>query len=87
MPGNPSTWQSYGVFCKVPNISGKKFHFARIFNNIGTFIARLFHKNEVNCGNEADESGEVIPLQRLAFEEEYCEKCEDDEGYDFLYDL
>lgn len=44
----------------------------------------LFHENEVDGRYQAQKGCEVVPLQRLAFEEEYGEEREDDERYCFL---
>lgn len=47
----------------------------------------LLHEDEVDGGNEADESSQMIPMQTLALEEDIGNDGEDDEGNTFLYHL
>ena len=47
----------------------------------------LFHKHEIDGGDETDECGEVIPVQALSLEEDVGDDGEDDERYALLYHL
>lgn len=45
----------------------------------------ILHEYEVHRGYQAQEGGEVVPVERLAFEEEDGEYCKYGQGYGFLY--
>jgi hypothetical protein len=47
----------------------------------------LFHKHEIDGKNQATESGKVIPMQRLAFEEYGGKYRKDNQRNHFLYHL
>ena len=48
---------------------------------------KLLHKNEIYGQNQASEGGKVVPLQRLATEEECGEEGEDNQCYNLLHNL
>ena len=45
----------------------------------------LFHKDEIDGSDEADECGKVIPMQALPLEEDVGDDGEDDERHALLY--
>lgn len=47
----------------------------------------LFHKHEIDGGDETDKCGEVIPVQALSLEEDVGDDGKDDERYALLYHL
>lgn len=47
----------------------------------------LFHEHEIDGGDEAEESGDVIPMHALPLEEDTCNDGKDDERHAFLYHL
>ncbi len=47
----------------------------------------LLQENEEDCHYEADEGGDVIPVQGLALEEYHHKDSKDRKGYNFLNDL
>ena len=47
----------------------------------------LFHKHEIDGGDETDECGEVIPVQALSLEEDVGDDGEDDERHALLNHL
>ena len=44
----------------------------------------LLHEDEVDGGDEAQEGGEVVPVELFAAEEYHSEEGEDDQGDGFL---
>lgn len=45
------------------------------------------HKHEIDGGDEAEEGGEVVPMQTLPPEEDARNDGKDDERHTFLYHL
>ena len=45
----------------------------------------LFHKYEIDGGDEADESCQMVPVQALSLEEDVGDDGENDERYALLY--
>lgn len=44
----------------------------------------LFHKDEIDCGYQADEGCEMVPLQMLALEEQVGDDGKDDQRHHLL---
>ena len=49
--------------------------------------SRLFHEDEIDGGNEAEEGGKVVPVEGLTLEEDVGNDGKDNQGNDFLNDL
>ncbi len=43
-------------------------------------VLRLSHEHKIDCANEAEEGGEVIPVEAFVLEHEMCQNGEDYEG-------
>lgn len=65
----------------------KDTSFFRYFKHLRPSAGKLFHEYEVNGDYEAPESGEMVPLQAFALEEQHRKDGEDDQRHRFLYDL
>ena len=61
----------------------KSYKVSKIF----AIAVLLFHKNEINCGNEANKCCKMIPLQGFALEKDNSEYSEYYQRYGFLDNL
>ena len=66
---------------------GEKLHRPQNITSNRSLDLPSFHEDEVHGQDEADERRQMVPVQRLALEEQSGEDGEDDERDDFLDDF